>query len=134
MKISHLLETLNAPKNGRRHFLQYLGSEMAETVTCYHVTEAERSGSIRANGLKATECQQGRVTRQAACYLFIDERDITEAIKILGIENPVVIEAKLTGDQLLDKANYDGMFNTSFEDYVWSAIQYLDDIAPEVIK
>lgn len=133
MQISILLETLEAPKHQRKAFVNEFGG-MDETVICYHVTEASNEQAIRDNGLKAYECQQGRVTRQAACYLFISKNDINEdTIKILGINNPVTIKVKLTGDQLLNKANYDGMFNASFEDYAWTAIQYLDDIAPSQI-
>lgn len=134
MKISILLEALRAPVFQRQPFLEEFGG-MDDFVVCYHVTEAKNAESILAKGLKVTECQQGHVTRQAACYLFVDKSDINDdIIKILGIENPVVIKARLTGDQLLNKAGYDGMFNGSFEDYAWSAIQYIDDISPEIIE
>jgi hypothetical protein len=132
MKISLLLETLSIPRRQRRHFVNEFGG-MADTVTCYHVTEAENVRSIRKDGLKAKECQQGRVTRQAACYFFVDENDIDKEITDqLGISEPIIIKCRLTADQILDKANYDGMFNMAFD--AWSAIQYTDNVSPDVIS
>ena len=133
MLISHLMEVLDTPKNQRQSILNYLNTEM-EGITAFHVTDASNEQSIRANGLKATECQQGRVTRQAACYLFVskNEANDTDLHKALGINNPVILRVKLSSEQLLDKANNDNMFNMSFDTY--SAIQYLDNINPEAIK
>lgn len=133
MEISILLETLSAPVFQRRAFVNEFGG-MANAVTCYHVTDAANLTSILQNGLRATECQQGRTTRRAACYLFVDRTDInSDTIKILGIKNPVVVKATLTGEQLLDKAGYDGMFNATF-DCAWSAIQYIDNIPASAIE
>ena len=134
MKIQILLETLNAPEFQRLPFVNEFGGMMDSEVICIHVTDAKNVEAIKTNGLKAYECQQGFTTRQAACYLFVDRNDVNkDTIAILGIENPVMIAVKLTGEQLLKKANYDGMFNGTFNEFCWSAIQYLDDIAPNQI-
>lgn len=135
MKISHLLEVLDSPKHQRRAMLEYLGAEMDKAVICYHVTEANRAEEIQGKGLVAGECQQGRVTRQASNYLFVDKNDANseEVHALLGISNPVIIKVRLTGEELLENACTDNMWNASFEDF-GSAIMYLDNISPISIK
>lgn len=135
MKISHLLETLDTPKDQRQAMLKSLGAEMSKAIICYHVTEANKVEAIRSKGLVASECQQGRVTRQVANYLFVDKNDANseEVHEILGINNPAVVKIKLTGEELLEKACADGMWNASFEEFC-SAIMYLDNISPEAIR
>jgi hypothetical protein len=134
MTISELLEVLDSPKH-QRQAMQYFGTEMAKAYFCYHVTEANKVDGIISTGLVAGECQQGRVTRQAANYLFISKNDANnkEVHGILGISNPAVVKVRLTGEELLEKACADNMWNASFEDF-GTAIMYLDNISPEAIK
>lgn len=135
MKISHLLEVLDTPKHQRQAMLDYLDAQIDKALICYHVTEANKAEAIRGRGLVAGECQQGRVARQVANYLFVDKNDAEseEVHAILGINNPVVLKIKLTGEELLEKACADGMWNASFEEFC-SAIMYLDNISPESIR
>jgi len=131
MKLWQMMEILDTPVNQRRAMLEYFGVDMPKSAiwTFYHVTEADRAEVIRSKGLVAGECQQGRVTRQKANYLFIRKNDADnyQVHEILGITNPVILKIKISGEQMFEKVCADNMWNSSFEDFD-SAIMFLDNI------